>query len=181
MTTSLRRAQGIFWSAAVALCLWTVSGACSSRLTGNSGSGGAVGTGGSREGAGASGHLGLGGGSGGLGGVGGAANTDVGGRCGSGCSPTEQQPIGSDQFMPCGPTGPASGQFPCVSTCGAYRVVRWRDFSDTYACYYDQTGSLVSGRVIGTCTDPANFESGPDIVCSADGGAGASSGDAAGP
>jgi hypothetical protein len=127
------------------------------------------------EGAGTTGHLGLGGGTGGAGGVGGIAGMGVGGFCGTGCAPTYSPPIDTGAYAPCGPTGPVPGQLACESACGPYRAVRWRDFADTYACYYDQAGSLVSGRVMGTCSDPTTFESGPDVVCPAgDGGADAS-------
>lgn len=179
---------------AVALCLWMVGGACGSRLSTPSGSGGAVGTGGVMEGAGASGHLGGPGGGfggfmesggtsghqggssdGGSGGVGGTADTGIGGFCGTGCAPTFAPPLDTGQYLPCGAAGPVPGQLACESACGVYRAVRWRDFADTYVCYYDQTGSLVSGRVMGTCFDRGTFQSGPDVVCpGADGGADAS-------
>jgi hypothetical protein len=138
--------------------------------------GGSGGFGGLMEGAGATGHQG-GSRDGGSGGVGGMAGMGVGGFCGTGCAPTYAPPLDAGQYMSCGATGPLPGQLACESACGAYRAVRWRDFADTYACYYDQAGSLVSGRVMGSCSNPASFESGPDVFCpGADGGGDAASG-----
>ena len=151
--------------------------------TGGNGGGGVGGFGGHHEGAGAGGAAGFqacpapGGAGGhhtcdgGPDGVGGASpDAGTGGYCGTGCAPTYSPPVDTGQFPACGPSDPMPGHAACVAACGPYRAVRWKDDADTYACYYDQAGNLVSGRVMGSCFDPSSFGSGPDVVCPGDDG-----------